>query len=177
MHILTTDYYLTWGCHWMPETLKVGIADMKYCEPPNKITTIGLGSCVGICLYDRYIKHCALLHIMLPDSTRFSSQTNRLKFADTGIDDMVKLMEEKGSRVTSLRAKIAGGATIFNFSSTSGSGNIAVQNVVCVKAKLASYGIKIVSEDCGKNCGRTIIFDPETFELTVRTAGQQIHVI
>ena len=36
----------------MEEVIKVGMADMNTCEPPKKITTLGLGSCVGIVLYD-----------------------------------------------------------------------------------------------------------------------------
>ena len=36
----------------MGEMIKVGMADMNVCVAPDAITTLGLGSCVGIVLYD-----------------------------------------------------------------------------------------------------------------------------
>ena len=52
----------------MSNMIKVGMADLNICESPDAITTIGLGSCVGIVLYDKKTKICGLAHIMLPDS-------------------------------------------------------------------------------------------------------------
>jgi chemotaxis protein CheD len=54
----------------MGETLKVGMADMKLCRPPDKLTTLGLGSCVGVVLYDTSTKISGMVHVMLPDSTK-----------------------------------------------------------------------------------------------------------
>lgn len=36
--------------------VKVGMADLKVCKEPDSLTTLGLGSCVGICLYDPVTK-------------------------------------------------------------------------------------------------------------------------
>ena len=62
----------------MGETIRVGIADMKTCSAPDKITTIGLGSCIGIVLYDETKKKAGLVHIMLPDSTKIKQNQNKL---------------------------------------------------------------------------------------------------
>ncbi len=51
--------------------IKVGIADLNLVLDPGTIMTIGLGSCIGIALYDRSLKVAGLSHIMLPDSTQF----------------------------------------------------------------------------------------------------------
>ncbi len=161
----------------MSQTIKVGIADMKTCNPPDKITTIGLGSCVGVAIYDKNSRKSALLHVMLPDSTKIRQNQNKLKFADTGIDATVEALLKSGASKLSLRAKLAGGATIFNFTSNAELGGIGGQNTAAVKKKLAEHGIKIVSSDCGGTMGRTITFNPETFELVVVTAGRQSHVI
>ena len=48
----------------MAENIKVGIADMNVVSPPDSITTIGLGSCVGIAIWDRMNKIAGLIHIM-----------------------------------------------------------------------------------------------------------------
>jgi len=78
----------------MGETIKVGMADLKICKEPDCLTTIGLGSCVGIALYDPLTKISGLAHIMLPDSTQIKNNSVIAKFADTGIkklyDDMIK---------------------------------------------------------------------------------------
>lgn len=163
--------------HWelgadMGEVIKVGIADLKLCRAPDKITTIGLGSCVGIVLYNTLDEYCGLVHIMLPSSKEIKNNTNRAKFADTGIEDLILALESKGVKRQSLYAKIAGGATMFHFTGKSDMGSIGERNVKAVKETLAAYCIKIVSEDTGADYGRTIIFDPICKELIIRSAGK-----
>lgn len=161
----------------MSEVIRVGIADMNTCEAPDKITTIGLGSCVGIVLYERTKSVAGLVHIMLPDSTKIRQNQNKLKFADTGIAMLVDELEKKGLARQRMLAKIAGGAKMFQFSSNYVVGNIGEKNVEAVREVLKQYQIRIVSEDVGLNYGRTIIFDPETKDLTVVKAGKQTRII
>ena len=74
----------------MSEIIKVGMADLKTCVSPDGVTTLGLGSCVGIAIRDPVTKIGGLAHIMLPDSTTIrNSSQNIAKFADTGIDELV----------------------------------------------------------------------------------------
>ncbi len=161
----------------MSETIRVGIADMNICKAPDKITTIGLGSCIGAVLYDSNAKVAGLVHIMLPDSTKIKQNQNKLKFADSGIEMLVAELERNGIKRTSLKAKIAGGAKMFDFSSSSELGSVGEKNIAAVRLKLREMGIKIVSEDVGLNFGRTIVFDPETSELTIIKAGKQMNII
>lgn len=51
------------------KTIKVGIADLKVAKAPNILRTAGLGSCVGVILYDVNKKIAGMAHIMLPDSS------------------------------------------------------------------------------------------------------------
>ena len=97
----------------MSETIKVGMADLKICKAPDSLTTIGLGSCVGIALYDPITKVSGLAHIMLPDSTQIKNNTVIAKFADTGITKLLDDMIKAGARRPSIVAKIAGGARMF----------------------------------------------------------------
>lgn len=157
----------------MNDVIRVGIADMNTCMAGDTITTIGLGSCVGIVLYERTKNIAGLVHIMLPDSTKIRQNQNKLKFADTGIQALVEELEKQGLSRKNMIAKIAGGAKMFQFSSDTAMGNIGEKNVEAVREVLKQYGIKIVSEDVGLNYGRTIVFDPVTKDLTVVTAGKQ----
>jgi chemotaxis protein CheD len=155
----------------MSEIIKVGMADLKTCLPPNGITTLGLGSCVGIALRDKINKVGGLAHIMLPDSSVIANQTNLAKFADTGIDELIRQMEALGARRINMTAKIAGGAMMFAVSSRS-SLNVGERNVEAVRKKLKSLGIPILAEDCGLNFGRTVVFYPETGDYVIKAVGK-----
>lgn len=160
----------------MSEIIKVGMADLKTCLPPNGITTLGLGSCVGIALRDKNNKVGGLAHIMLPDSTVIANQTNVAKFADTGIMELLKQMEKLGAVKRNIVAKIAGGATMFAMSSRTNL-NVGERNVEAVKAKLKELGIPILAEDTGLNYGRTVIFYPETGDYVIKAVGKPEKVI
>lgn len=161
----------------MDEILKVGMADMKVCLPPNKLTTLGLGSCVGIILYDPVSKASGLAHIMLPDSTKIKNNGNLAKFADTAIDQMIKDLTNIGARRNRLVSKIAGGAQMFSFNSTNDLMKVGERNIIASKAKLNELSIPILAEDTGENYGRTIEFDPVTGNLLIKTIGKPIKII
>ncbi len=157
----------------MGNSIKVGMADLQTCVVPDSLTTLGLGSCVGIALYDRVKKVSGLAHIMLPDSTQITRDKNPAKFADTGIDLLIEKMVELGADSKRLQAKIAGGAQMFSFqSSTNDLMRIGDRNVEAVKKKLKELGIPILAEDTGANYGRTIVFFSETGELLVKSVGK-----
>lgn len=161
----------------MNEMIKVGMADLNVCVAPNGITTLGLGSCVGIILYDQRNKIAGLAHIMLPDSTKISNNENKAKFADTGIDELIIRMKEIGANSKGLIAKIAGGAQMFAFSKNNDMMRIGDRNIEATKAKLKELSIPILAEDTGLNYGRTIEFYPETGELHIKSVGKERKVL
>ena len=164
----------------MSEIIKVGMADLKTCVSPYGVTTLGLGSCVGIAIRDPQTKIGGLAHIMLPDSTAMrNGQANIAKFADTGIVELVRQMEKLGAMRKRMVAKIAGGATMFPFQ---GQGNVNVgqvgdRNVEATKAKLKELKIPIIAQDTGANYGRTVIFYPETGDYHIRAVGSSETII
>ena len=81
----------------LDEMIKVGMADLQLCKSPGVLTTLGLGSCVGVALYDPVNKIGGLLHCMLPDSTQFKNNSNTAKYADSGIDELVSKMVSLGA--------------------------------------------------------------------------------
>jgi chemotaxis protein CheD len=157
----------------MSEIIKVGMADLKTCISPNGITTLGLGSCVGIAIRDPVNKIGGLAHIMLPDSTAITSgQHNVAKFADSGIEELVKQMERLGAKRNRMVAKIAGGATMFAFQGKANVGLVGTRNVEAVKKKLEELKIPILAQDTGANYGRTVVFFPETGDYVIRAVGK-----
>lgn len=157
--------------------VKVGMADLNVCASPDSIITLGLGSCVGAVLYDPVTKICGMVHVMLPDSTTITQNSNVAKFADTGVEALLKKVIEKGAKRERLVAKIAGGAQMFSVNTNSPSLHVGERNVAAVKEKLKALGIRIVAEDTGANYGRTVIFYPETGEYLIRAIGRDTHTI
>lgn len=157
----------------MAEVIKVGMADLNICVSPDGITTLGLGSCVGIAVRDPVTKIGGLAHIMLPDSKTIRNNTNIPKFADTGIEELVRRIVAKGANRSRLVAKIAGGAQMFSFQGgNSEAVRVGERNVEASKKKLAELKIPILAEDTGKNYGRTVIFYPETGDFIIRAVGK-----
>lgn len=161
----------------MGEIIKVGMADLKVVKSPNGVTTLGLGSCVGIAVRDPVTKIGGLAHIMLPDSTAIRNNANIPKFADTGIEELVKQIVALGASRTRLVAKIAGGAQMFSFSSKSDMIRVGERNVAACKKKLAEMKIPILAQDTGDSYGRTVIFYPETGDFVIRAVGKSETVI
>lgn len=162
----------------MEEIILVGMADLNICCSPDSITTVALGSCVGIVLYDPLLKVSGLAHIMLPDSTQISRNQNRAKFADTAIETLIELMEDKYKiRKSRLVSKIAGGAQMFNFTTQNDTLRVGERNVKATKHYLELHEIPIIAEDVGENYGRTIVFYPETGQLHIKSIGKPIKII
>lgn len=132
------------------------MADLKVGSAPDTLVSYGLGSCVGIALYDKVTKIGGLAHIMLPDSTQSRSGENPAKFANTAIPILIKDIVKLGAVQKRLVAKIAGGSQMFTFSKTSDIMRIGERNAEAVKKVLRQAGIKLLAEDIGGNYGRTV---------------------
>ncbi len=156
----------------MSEVIKVGMADLNICKSPDSITTLGLGSCVGIALRDPTTKIGGLAHVMLPDSTTIKNNSNIPKFADTGIEELVKQVVAAGASRARLVAKIAGGAQMFAFQGKSDMIRVGERNVEATIKKLKELKIPILAQETGENYGRTVIFYPETGEFVIRSVGK-----
>ncbi|MCR5282290.1 MAG: chemotaxis protein CheD [Lachnospiraceae bacterium] len=161
----------------MSEIIKVGMADLKVCSAPDGLTTLGLGSCVGIAMRDPVKGIGGLAHIMLPDSTIIKDNSNRFKFADTGIDDLISQLLALGANRARLESKIAGGAQMFAFTAKSSSIQVGARNVEAVKAKLAALRIPLLAEDTGQNFGRTVVYYPENGSFLIRAVGKDSYTI
>ena len=161
----------------MGELIKVGMADLKVGRAPDTLTTLGLGSCIGLTLYDPVSKIGGLVHYMLPDSTKLKNNTNIAKFGDTGIRELLRQVVALGANQRRLVSKIAGGACMFEMSGLSSVGNVGARNAEAAKEILKELKIPLVAEDTGLNYGRTVELKCETGEYVIKAVGKQIKVI
>lgn len=157
--------------------IKVGMADLTVAAHSGILKTAGLGSCVGITLYDPVKKIGGLAHIMLPNSEISRRELNRAKYADTAIPEMIKLMQSLGAACNRMEGKLAGGAQMFSFTSNNELMKIGPRNVEACKFMLQKYSIPIKAQDTGANYGRTIEFNIATGILLVRSVQQGVKEI
>src|SRR5690606_9787881 len=130
--------------------VKVGMADLNVIKETGCLKTTGLGSCVGITLYDPKSKVAGMAHIMLPSSEiAKEGMLNRAKYADTAIPELISRMLAIGASASRLEAKVAGGAQMFVFAGSQDSMRIGPRNVESCVLILKHLGIPIRGEDTG----------------------------
>ena len=154
----------------MENKLTIGIADLKLLQTEGTLITYALGSCIGVCLYDPVTKVGGLLHIMLPLNME-AGRKNPLKYADTGMAEMLRQMEAMGANKARLVAKIAGGAKMFEVSGGA-LGNIGQRNIESIRIQLKKYGIRLLNEDVGGSVARTMLMDVATGTVSIRSYGR-----
>ena len=156
----------------MGVTIKVGMADLKIAKAPDLLTTLGLGSCIGLTLYDPVSKVGGLVHYMLPDSTKLKNNTNIAKFGDTGIRELYKQVGANGANPRRLVAKIAGGAKMFEVSGLSNVGNVGERNAEEAVLILKQLNVPLIARDSGLNYGRTVVLDCSTGDYLIKSVGK-----
>ena len=113
----------------------------------------------------------------MSEVTKVRNNSNIAKFADTGIDELLRRVIAAGANKGRLIAKIAGGARMFEVSGLSDVGNIGARNAEAAKAKLKQLGIRLVAEDTGLNYGRTVELHCDTGEFYIKSVGKPLKII
>lgn len=159
----------------MENSHHVGMADLVVVSAPARLITLGLGSCIGLVIYDETAKVAGMAHIMLPESRDSKEKSEKPgKFADVAVGYLVDELLKKKASKERLRAKYAGGSQMFA-SVTGGADFLAVgaRNSKETKAMLDKYGVKIMASDTGGNKGRTVEFNTDTWKLSVKVLGKE----
>lgn len=151
----------------MSRVITVGMADCKTAKAPDTLATIGLGSCIGICIYDPVLRLGGMVHIMLP-SVGGNLGKDPAKYADSGLELLLKEVLGMGAAKIRLKAKIAGGAQMFAFPGSPVL-KIGERNAEAVEQGLKKHGVHLIAAEVGGTFGRTIYFDVGTGALRIRT--------
>jgi chemotaxis protein CheD len=126
----------------------------------NQTLKTFVGSCVAICIYDESHKVAGMVHIMLPKNiTHKNTKGTKLegKFADDGIDILLKKLKAIHPCLK-LKAKMVGGAKIFNHENDLNTLNIGGKNIDGIRAILKEKNIPLISELIGEKKGRWVTF-------------------
>lgn len=134
----------------------------------DTLACIGLGSCIGLALYDRRAGVAALAHIMLPKAPAPDAPSPG-KYADLAVPALVGLAIAEGAAKPRLEAVLVGGAAMFALNGTQ---DIGARNAVAVNEVLGELRIPVRAQDTGGNKGRTIKIEVCAAMTTmVRVAG------
>jgi chemotaxis protein CheD len=132
---------------------------------PTQISMI-LGSCVSVCLFDQRLSLGGATHYMLAQWNGNGQPSTR--FGDVAIDSLLRRLQSFGSDSRDLRAKVFGGACMFqSFRNVSGD-HIGARNVDIASNILMRHGIAIVTKNTGGNKGRKLKMQTDTGQATVK---------
>jgi len=134
----------------------------------DTLACIGLGSCIGLALYDRRAGVAALAHVMLPQSPSADAPSPG-KYADLAVPALIEMAVTTGAAKPRLEAVLVGGAAMFALNGTQ---DIGARNAAAVNEILTALRIPVRAEDVGGSKGRTIKIDvSDAMTTTVREAG------
>jgi chemotaxis protein CheD len=149
----------------MADFITVGMGEIKTGKQGETLAAYGIGSCAVVVCYDSGKSIAAMLHGMLPEKPGKKADSNR--YIDSGIENLIKAMLEKGSGINTMEAKIFGGARMFDVKQEGEA--IGDRNVKKAKELLEKKGIKITGQDTGNTYGRNIEFSVSESKATVRS--------
>ena len=141
------------------------------------LTTIGLGSCVAIILYDATARVGGLAHVLLPSESMARDRSNPAKFPASAIALMLSEMTRLGADTRRVSAKLVGGASMFANLMPAGGINIGERNVAAARQALAECGVPVVAEDIGSDHGRSVQFNLVDGRVEVRSLKKGNRVI
>ena len=148
--------------------IRVKVADYAVAQGDVVLSSVGLGSCIAIALYDARSGVGGLAHILVPSPSLARDTSNPAKFPSTAVPLLVEEMRRRGAS-QEITAKIAGGASMFASLIPVGGINMGERNAVATRKALVDAGLPLIAEDCGGEHGRSVYFHLRDGRLEVRS--------
>lgn len=146
-------------------------------EGAATLTTLGLGSCVALVLYDPAAGVGSLAHVLLPSRSLSRHEGAPARCADTAVPAVLEAMRRRGAVLERIVARLVGGATMFSDLLPVGSTHIGERNVHACREALRVAGVPVVAEAVGGSVGRSVWFDVGRGVVTVRSVGSDAGVL
>lgn len=142
---------------------KLNIGDVVTSSEKATYTCYGLGSCIGLFIQDRVIGISGGAHILLPGNEEGVGHTNKFYNVSLALREILDQFKIRGSNLTTLRAKVTGGANVLGVYS-----QVGKKNAESVLQQLVEKQIYVAAVDVGGNFSRTAVFRSDSGNLTVR---------
>jgi chemotaxis protein CheD len=145
----------------------VTIGEAKVAGAGAVLFTLGLGSCVAIVLWDRSRRIGGLAHAMLPAPTGTQTSPAPARYASTAVEALVTRMSAAGADMGAIRARIVGGASMFDSLLNENGRRLGHRNVEAARSALARAGVPVDREDIGGSHGRSVYLHVDDGRLVV----------
>jgi len=159
----------------MAVELMVRVAEIKSATGDHVLCTLGLGSCVGIALYDSTARVGGLAHILLPSLSLSRNSQAPGRFPQSAVPALIAEMAALGADPRRLTARLVGGASMFSNLNAPGSIQMGDRNVVASREVLSAHGIPVVAEAVGGAKGRSMWFHTADGKIEVRSVGSPLY--
>jgi chemotaxis protein CheD len=153
------------------QQIRVRVADFAVAAGDAVISTLGLGSCVAIAVYDTHARVGGLAHVLLPNESMSRDRANRAKFPATAVPLLLEEMRKLGARGPYI-GKLVGGASMFGALLPIGGVNMGQRNIESARRALVDAGVTIVAQDTGGGYGRSVFFHVTDGRLLVKSLAQ-----
>ena len=151
----------------------MGVAEWKTARNPDALRTT-LGSCVGIVLYNQEEKIGGLAHVLLAEPPA-GQIANKGKYASLAVDALAADLKKVGGDIP-YKARLFGGASMFDTFHSRFLQNIGDDNVKVSREVLAKLNIPVIMEDVGGTLGRSITVYMDDGRVLLRTNGKEKYV-
>jgi chemotaxis protein CheD len=154
----------------MTNSLSVGLGELVIShDPEDVLVAYGLGSCVGIGMYNPVTKTGGLLHAVLPEKFD-GGNDSPTKFVNTGIPILLEKIKSNGSD-NNIVIYFAGGANMLINTQLSKTFDIGTRNVASALQFFEKMNLRVRNSDFGGNIGRTVRLYIASGHMTVRVIG------
>jgi chemotaxis protein CheD len=156
-----------------PAIASAGLGELAVVQRSDMLLTArGLGSCIGISVYEPNSKIAALAHVMLPGPMTIEPVAGQpARFADQAVESIVELLQKRGGRTRDCVIKLAGGAQVIRLANKDDKLQVGKRNIEAVLAALEKRGLRVSAQRVGGNMGRTLTLYAATGITTVRLVG------
>lgn len=143
--------------------LKIG--EYYITQHPTIITTV-LGSCVGVCLFEKQERIGGLNHILLPGRPDLNSCNDSARYGVNAMELLINGIMKLGGKKENIIAKAFGGASVTSsLPSENGPGQ---KNIEFVTKFLKDEDIRLVSHDLGGYHIRKILLYSDTGDVFLK---------
>ena len=155
----------------MTSSIVVGLGDIKISNNSQDILVVyGLGSCVGIGVYDPITHVAGLLHAVLPENK--NGRDGKVeKYVDSGIPALLERVTAFGADCNRLIIRMVGGAQMLVVPGATNSFDLGTRNVIAAQKTLKKHNLQLKAHDVGGHQGRSVKLYVSNGKMTLRTVG------
>lgn len=163
VHFSPNSYY---DRHFDCEAVKI-LPGEYYVTASNKLIVTVLGSCVAVCLRDRYSGAGGMNHFLLPndETNQTGLLTESARYGSYAMELLINHLLKIGANRNRLEAKVFGGGNVLRGLTVN---NVGERNAEFVLDYLHNEGIPIIAQDLLGPYPRKVYFFPNSGKVMIK---------